>query len=96
MAEFSVSTTTRFDRLARSLDKRHPRMFTASLKKAVGILRSDPYNLDRRFAIKKLVDVPAGHGQYRLRIGRFRFRYDVTDQIVFLVRCSLRREDSYR
>ena len=59
-------------------------------------LRSDPYNSGRRFAIKKLRDVVPGNGQYRMRLGRFRFRYDISGDAVTLVRCSLRREDTYR
>ena len=37
-----------------------------------------------------------GDGQYRLRIQRFRFRYDIKDRLVALAACSLRREDSYQ
>ena len=37
-----------------------------------------------------------GDGQYRLRLGRWRFRYDITGQEVVLHYCSLRREDTYR
>jgi mRNA-degrading endonuclease RelE of RelBE toxin-antitoxin system len=46
-------------------------------------------------AIKKLEGVAPGDGQYRLRIQRFRFRYDIKDRLVTLAACSLRREDSY-
>jgi mRNA-degrading endonuclease RelE of RelBE toxin-antitoxin system len=45
--------------------------------------------------IKKLTNVPAGEGQYRLRSGRFRFRYDVAGREVVLLYCGLRREDTY-
>jgi hypothetical protein len=46
--------------------------------------------------IKKLVDVRPGYGQYRIRVGRFRFRYDFEGQIVYLKLCSLRSEGTYR
>ena len=36
--------------------------------------------------------VAAGEGQYRLRSGRFRFRYDVDGLEVVLNGCGLRRE----
>ena len=40
--------------------------------------------------------MPAGEGQYRLRLGRFRFRYDIAGREVRLLYCGLRREDTYR
>jgi mRNA-degrading endonuclease RelE of RelBE toxin-antitoxin system len=93
---FSIVTTAHFDRLAKALNRRHPRVFMGALQEALGTLESDPYNVQRRFAIKKLTDVRPGEGQYRLRMGRFRFRYDISKDTVTLVRCSLRRESTYR
>lgn len=46
-------------------------------EQAIAILASDPYNKSGKYAIKKLVGVVAGDGQYRMRSGRFRLRYDV-------------------
>ena len=37
-----------------------------------------------------------GDGQYRIRLGRFRFRYDLEGQVVYLKACSLRSEETYR
>ena len=59
-------------------------------------LKADPYNRSRQYAIKKLEAVSQDEGQYRIRSGRFRFRYDISGQTVYLKACSLRREDSYR
>jgi mRNA-degrading endonuclease RelE of RelBE toxin-antitoxin system len=39
--------------------------------------------------------VAADEGQYRLRSGRFRFRYDIEGREVVLHYCGLRREDTY-
>jgi hypothetical protein len=39
--------------------------------------------------------VPRGEGQWRLALGRFRFRYDIYDQDVVFHYCGLRREDTY-
>src|SRR5438034_1358592 len=44
--------------------------------------------------IRKLEGVP-GEGQYRLSLGRWRFRYDISGQRVELYYCGLRREDTY-
>lgn len=72
---FVVRTTPHFDRLAKSLRKQHQE-FTARYEETTAILHEDPYNRTRRYPIKKLADVPHGEGQYRLRLGRFRFRYE--------------------
>jgi hypothetical protein len=91
-----VSTTRRFDRLARVLRRQHPGVFTESLRTAIAILEYDPFNETRRHPIRKLQGVAAGDGQYRLRLGHWRFRYDVSASAVVLHYCGLRREDTYR
>lgn len=92
---FSVRTTPHFDRLARALARAHP-AFRAVYSRAVRILETDPYNRTRQHHIKKLESVAAGDGQWRLSLGRFRFRYDVEGQVVTIGYCGLRREDTYR
>jgi mRNA-degrading endonuclease RelE of RelBE toxin-antitoxin system len=92
---FFVLTVPAFERLARRLADQHPE-FPRLLAGAIETLEVDPHNVSRRHAILKLKGVPAGEGQYRLRVGRFRFRYDVTGRDVLLLYCGLRREDTYR
>ena len=92
---FSVRTNAHFDRLARTLQKQHAD-FLDHLSRTIGILSADPYNRTKAHAIKKLTGVDRGDGQYRLRSGRFRFRYDIYGKDVVLVYCGLRREDTYR
>jgi hypothetical protein len=91
---FSVRTVPAFERLARRLANQHPD-FPHLLGEAIDTLESDPHNVSRRLGILKLKNAPAGEGQYRLRLGRFRFRYDVAGREVQLVYCGLRREDTY-
>ena len=62
----------------------------------ISIPNSRTHNVSRRLGILKLKNVPVGAGQYRLRLGRFRFRYDVSGREVQLVYCGLRREDLTR
>jgi mRNA-degrading endonuclease RelE of RelBE toxin-antitoxin system len=92
-AEFLVTTTSRFDRELKKLSQ--PAVAEA-FRRVIEILKADPYNNGRQHPIKKLEGIAAGDGQYRIRCGRFRFRYDVGGQTVVLKACSLRREDSYR
>jgi hypothetical protein len=91
---FIIRTTPHFDRLAKLLRKQHQE-FTARYEEATAILAGDPYNRTRHHHIKKLENVPLGEGQYRLRLRRFRFRYDIEGRVVILHRCGLRREDTY-
>src|ERR1017187_7333539 len=91
---FAVQPTSHYERLSVKLQK-SDRDFEATEASAVRILSEDPYNRSRRHKIKKLEGVPRGDGQYRLSLGRWRFRYDILDQSVLLGYCGLRREDTY-
>jgi mRNA-degrading endonuclease RelE of RelBE toxin-antitoxin system len=91
---YSVVATAHFDRLLKKLAPKHPELLER-FEEAIGILSLDPYNKSHKYPIKKLQGVPAGEGQYRLRSGRFRFRYDIEEREVVLLYCGLRREDTY-
>jgi hypothetical protein len=93
-APFLVRTSSHYERLARLLRKRHPKFDTAH-QRAVEILGQDPTHRSGVHDIKKLTNVPRGEGQWRLALGRFRFRYDIYDQDVVFHYCGLRREDTY-
>ena len=91
---FSVLTDPHFERLGTALRKRHPDL-DDRLAEVIEVLKADPHNRTRQHAIKKLRDVRHGEGQYRLRSGRWRFRYDIYGQEVVLTYCGLRREETY-
>jgi hypothetical protein len=91
---FAVHPSSRYKRLSVKLHKGH-RDFEAIEKRATAILSTDPYNRSRQHNIKKLEGVALGEGQYRLSLGRWRFRYDIIERIVLLGYCGLRREDTY-
>lgn len=74
---FDVRTTPRFDRQLKKLASQHPQDAGHTFAQALAILKADPYNRTRRHPIKKLEGVPPGEGQYRLRLRRWRFRYDI-------------------
>ena len=88
---FTVRTTPRFDRLLKALSRRHAEL-TERYAEALRILSDDPYNRTRCYHIKKLEGVSQGEGQYRLSLGRWRFRYDIYGRGVVLHSCSLRLE----
>ncbi len=92
---FSVHITPQYERVIRKLLKRHKELRELQ-DRLREILESDPQNLTHHHPIKKLEAVRRGAGQYRVRLGRFRFRYDIFDREVWLFYCSLRREDTYR
>ena len=91
---YRVSTTAHFDRLLKKLAPKHPEL-VQRFEEAISILSSDPHNKSRRHPIKKLQSITAGEGQFRLRSGRFRFRYDIAEGEVVLLYCGLRRGDTY-
>lgn len=92
---FTVTTSPSFDRLLRRLSKRHPELADI-FEEAITILETDPYNRSRAHNIKKLEGQKVGSGQWRLRVGRWRFRYDIVGSDVVLEYVGLRREDTYR
>ena len=92
MPHFSVQTSPHFERSFKKLRKQH-RELAEIFREVLDVLETDPYNRTRRYQIKKLVDQHQD-GQYRLRLGRFRFRYDVNGQTVEMSP-GLRREDTY-
>lgn len=91
---FTVQTVPSYERLSQKLHKAH-RDFEAIENNGAAVLATDPYNRTRQHHIKKLEGVRAGEGQYRLAVGRWRFRYDIVGHTVVLVYCGLRREDTY-
>ncbi len=57
-------------------------MISRQLKVApLEVLAADPFNRTRQQNIKKLEGVLAGEGQYRLSLGRWRFRYDIVEDV---------------
>ena len=92
---FIVCTTPRFDRLLHALHKHHQEV-AEHYAQAIRILSVDPYNRNRRYHIKKLEGIDRNDGQYRLSLGRWRFRYDIFNREIILQYCGLRREDTYR
>ena len=76
---FTVQPTSRYKRLS-------PNFNSALIR---------PYNRTRQHHIKKLEGVAVGQGQYRLSLGRWRFRFDIVGQVVLLSYCGLRREDTH-
>ena len=94
-APFAVFVTARFERDYRALLNGH-RTLATEYQAVIAALQTDPHNRTRKHAIRKLEQVEAGDGQYRIRSGRFRFRYDIVGPSVYLKACSLRREGTYR
>jgi len=64
------------------------------IDKILDILEEDPYNLSRQHNIKKLTNLEKGEGQWRIRAGKYRLRYDILDQDVVLYSFS-HRKDAY-
>ena len=91
---FRVLTTSAFERQARKAVRRK-RQLVAVLEKLIPILRRDPHNHAGEQKIKKVAGVTPGDGQWRIRFGDYRVRYDIEGNDVVLH--SFRdRKDAYR
>lgn len=94
MSDFLVLATSRFERELKKLSAQHPDL-PERYRDVLAALKADPYNRSRHYLIEKLQGARLGDGQYRIRSGRCRFRYDIDGQSVYLKACSLWREDTY-
>lgn len=90
---YQIVITSYFARDFKQQSKRNPETL-ASITKAREILQKDPYNKNKQCNIKKLQGIKQGEGQYRLRLGKYRLRYDICGHDVVLY--SFRhRKDAY-
>lgn len=94
MLAFSVEITSGFKRNLKSCIKKYSDAGILH-KKVLVILSSDPYNKSQAYKIKKLTDVSAGDGQWRIRLGSYRIRYDIIGNTVLLYSFK-NRKDAYR
>jgi len=88
---YRILPTPGFKRDMRKLTRRNPPLL-AAVEGLMTILKGDPHNRTREHAIAKLTDVPPGEGQWRIRTGAYRLRYDIFDQDVVLYALRHRRE----
>jgi hypothetical protein len=91
--EYKVFTIPAFNRVARVFVTSYPD-FARIYERALEILRRDALNREGDRDILKLEFIPIGDGQYRLRVGRYRFRYDVHGKIVILKWCGISRDEA--
>lgn len=88
---FVLKSTPTFERGFRNLTKRDRELKEQFLKLAE-VLRTDPYNTGKTQDIKKLTNVSKGDGQWRIRKGNYRLRYDIFDNEVVLHSLNHRKE----
>lgn len=88
---FRLLPTTRFKRDFEEVYRRD-RAIVQRIDILRVILAHDPYNRTRRYDIKKSKDVPPGEGEYRIRVGKYRLRYDVIGSDVLLYSFKHRKE----
>lgn len=94
MLYFDVSYSSAFDRDAKKLRKKDKKI-TGVIETANKILQNDPFNVRQIKNIKKLVDIEKGCGQWRIRFGDYRIRYDIADKDVVLHSIK-NRKDIYK
>jgi len=88
---FRLLPSTRFKQDFEEILKRN-RDLIRKLEPMKTILLHDPYNRSGRYDIKKLKDVPVGEGQWRIRSGKYRLRYEIIGADVILYSFKHRKE----
>ena len=88
---FRVRITSRFRRDAQKLLKQHPEL-VGMLEQLQEMLAAAPYNRSHEHDIKKLSGLVKGEGQWRVRVGDYRVRYDIAGNDVVLYSFRHRRE----
>jgi len=91
---FFVFTTPGFDRELKKIVKKDRDVIT-TYEKALGTLFVDPLNLKKIRDIKKLAGVKQSEGEWRIRMGNYRIRYDVIHNRVILHTIK-NRKDVYK
>jgi mRNA-degrading endonuclease RelE of RelBE toxin-antitoxin system len=91
MKRFRLIASPSSQRQVRKLTPRNPRLLSvvSDLQRTLEI---DPYNLSKQHDIKKLTEVKADDGQWRIRSGDYRIQYDVWGDEVALHSFTHRRE----
>lgn len=95
--DYSLIRTARFERHAKKLTRRH-KDFLATTEMAYAMLLTDPRNeTGKRYPITKLANLTGTtNGEWRLKLGKFRFRYDVIGDTVLLQTCFYRSSHDYK
>jgi len=91
LPSYRTLTTPAFERDSRKILRRNTR-FLAVLEKMLTALGEDPYNRSGKHAIKKLAGLKPGEGQWRIRAGDYRLRYDIFGHDVVLYALRHRKE----
>lgn len=91
MARFRTETSSGFRRDIRRLLKSHHQVISV-YEEVILSLEEDPYNFSRRHDIKKLGGINLGDGQFRMRKGDWRIRYDIDKDVVILYSFKNRKE----
>ncbi len=90
-APFQVITPPAFERDTRRLTRRNSEI-AVRLEEMITILETDPYNRTQQYDITKLTEVKPGKGQWRIRHGDYRLRYDIFRRDVVLYSFRHRKE----
>ena len=90
---YRVLGSPHFERDVRKLVKQNKQLLSV-IKELHKVLSHDPYNITKNHNISKLTDVKQGDGQYRIRSGDYRVRYDIMGNDVIL-HSFTHRKDTY-
>jgi mRNA-degrading endonuclease RelE of RelBE toxin-antitoxin system len=90
-SRFRILGSPGFEREFRNIAEANSQL-PAALEELLVILRNDPHNRSGQHNIKKLAQVKAGDGQWRIRWRDYRLRYDIYAGEVVLFSFRHRKE----
>jgi mRNA-degrading endonuclease RelE of RelBE toxin-antitoxin system len=91
LPSYRTLTTPAFERDTRKILRSNAR-FLGAIEKVLTAIGEDPYNRSGKHAIKKLAGLKPGEGQWRIRAGDYRLRYDIFGHDVVLYALRHRKE----
>jgi len=95
-AEWQVVRAERFDRQAKKLRKKYAG-FSDAYAEALLTISDDPRGEAQGVKTRKLRNIAMnGNGQWRFKVDKFRFRYDIIGDVVLFQTCFYRSSHDYK
>lgn len=89
--KFNIFLISRFERDFKKIQNKDNKIIN-TFGSILEILKIDPFNKTKKHNIKKLAGLKEGEGQWRIRLGSYRIRYDIIKSDILLYSISAGQE----